>query len=734
MYGSASPIRFIVRSALGQHAAAAVGITCIAILPAHAQHAQPKGSTPSDTVLIEGMRIVDYGTETSSVSKLTEALRDTPQTITTVRQEEMSDRSVSTINDALRTVPGITLGAGETSWQGTNLFLRGFTTRNDMFLDGMRDFGYYYRDPFNDASIEVLKGPASILFGRGSTGGVIEQVSKPVVQQRHVSGSLQFGTDDTRRATLDVGGGLPALNETAGFRLNAMFHDSEVADRDGAENERWGIAPSLALGLGTPTRVVFNYLHQDDDIRPDYGLPWMAGRPAPVKRSNFYGFDSDYLDTTVDIGTLHIEHDFDPSLSIRNQTRYSRAERAFRITEPTVPAGTPAGMPVEDVTLTRIEFEGYSTDSMLQNQTDLTARFAIGGMRHTLVTGVELSRDNPRPVYVSNSGLPTTNLADPPPQDYTVALSYPRLAARTVANGVAAYALDTMKLDEHWQLILGARWDRLHTRYRSVGYSPTGDVIATTSIDRTDQAPSYRAALVYKPLAAGTFYLSYGNSFNPSAEGIESMVSSGRALGQANRRLDPENSHAYELGTKWELAGGQVLLSGSIFRIEKTNARVPDPDMPGFNTLGGDQRVDGLEVELVGRLTSFWNLRSGYAHLDSEVARTTPGGPLPGAPLPMTPKHTASVWNEWLLPHGFALGLGAVHVSSRLGQNTASAHLVAPGYTTVDVMAKYTVSRKVRVQLNLNNLTDEYYFDQLHPFHVVPGAGRTALASIELQY
>lgn len=709
-------------------------MACIAMLPVHAQGAQSSHDTPSDTVLVEGARILDYKADASSVSKLTEAIRDTPQAITTVMQQEIDDRAVSTMNDALRTVPGITLGAGETSWQGTNLYLRGFTTRNDMFLDGMRDFGYYYRDPFNNSSIEVLKGPASILFGRGSTGGVIQQVSKPVVQDPHASASLQFGSDETRRATLDVGSGLPALSETAGFRLNAMVHDGEVADRDGAENKRWGIAPSFALGLGTPTRLTVNYLHQDDDIRPDYGLPWMAGRPAPVRRSNFYGFDTDYLDTTVDIGTVRIEHDFNPSLSIRNQTRYSRAERDFRITEPTVPAGTPAGTPVEDVTLTRIVFEGYSTDSMLQNQTDLTAHFSTGRLQHALVTGIELSRDNPRPVYVSNSGLPTTNLANPPRQDYTVASSYPRLAARTVAEGLAVYALDTIKLDEHWQAIMGARWDRLDTEYRSTGYSPAGDVIATTSIDRTDEAPSYRAALVYKPVAAGTFYLSYGDSFNPSAEGIESMVSSGRGLGQANQQLDPEQSRTYELGTKWEFAGGQALLSGAIFRIEKTNARVPDPTVPGFNTLGGEQRVDGLEVELVGRVTSFWNLRAGYAYLDSETVRTGPGGSLPGSPLTMAPEHTASVWNEFLLPHGLELGLGAVHVSSRLGQNTASSYLVAPGYTTVDVMGKYRISERMSVQVNVSNLTDEYYFDQLHTFHVIPGAGRAALVTVHMNY
>jgi catecholate siderophore receptor len=299
---------------------------------------------------------------------------------------------------------------------------------------------------------------------------------------------------------------------------------------------------------------------------------------------------------------------------------------------------------------------------------------------------------------------------------------------------VAIYALDTVKFNDRWQVMMGARWDRLETEYRSTGYAPTGAAIATTAIARTDQRPSYRAALVYKPVEAGTLYLSYGDSFNPSAEGIESMISSGRALGQANLRLDPEHSSTYELGAKWELAAGQALLSSSVFRIEKGNARVPDPTIAGFNMLGGEQRVDGFEIELAGRVTRYWNLRAGYTHLDSETLRSAPGGPLVGEPLTTTPENTISVWSEFLLSPTLEIGVGALHVASRLGQNTASAYLVAPGYTTADVMANYRVTDNMRVQLNVSNLTDEYYFDQLHPFHVIPGAGRTALLSVQLRY
>ena len=710
---------------------------CAALLPTVGNTAESQGAMSrnrSDTVIVEGARITDYKQETSSVTKLTELLRDTPQSITTVSRDEIDDRAVTSMNDALRSVPGISLGAGETSWQGTNLFLRGFTTRNDMFTDGMRDYGYYYRDPFDVAAIEVLKGPASMLFGRGSTGGVIQQVSKSAALEARAAGTLLLGTDRSRRATLDIGAPVSALGETAAVRLNAMAHHGEVERRDGSETDRWGVAPTLALGLGTPTRLHVSYLHQSDDIRPDYGLPWFAGRPAPVRRSNFYGFSSDYLNTDVDVATVRLEHDVTASVKISNQARYSRAQREFRISEAIVPAGTSATTPVEAITISRNVFEGYSTDEFMQNQTDVVARFSTGPLQHSAVMGIELGREEPTPVYIANVGVPTTNLANPQRQQYSVLQSYPRLAAKARADSIGVFALDTIEFGEGWQAMLGVRWDRFDSDYRSTGYSPSGVTIATTNVSHVDESPSFRTALLYKPVDSATVYLSYGDSFNPSAEGIESLVSSGRAVAQANLNLDPEESRTYELGAKWEWFRGGVLLSSAIFRTEKNNARVPDPLIPGFNSLGGEQRVDGFEIELVGRLAQAWNLRAGYSYLDSEVTRSAPGGPVVGAPLTVAPRNSVSIWSEYSLPFGMELGLGAVSVSSRLGQNTAAAYLVAPGYTTVDAMAKYSLAANLTLQLNVSNLTDKYYFDQLHPFHVVPGAGRTGLLSVQMRY
>ena len=221
----------------------------------------------------------------ASMPKYGELQRDTPQTITSVPQQVMQQQGTTTLRDALRNVAGISLAAGEGGAQGDNLTIRGFSARNDLFIDGMRDYGSYYRDPFNTEEIEVLQGPSSVTFGRGSTGGVVNQATKSARPDRFLSGDVDFGTDSTRRITLDYDQPIRALGQGTAFRLNVMGNDSQVAERDVAENRRFGVAPSLAFGLGSPTRLYLNYFHQQADDTPDYGIPWLFDQPAPVDRT-----------------------------------------------------------------------------------------------------------------------------------------------------------------------------------------------------------------------------------------------------------------------------------------------------------------------------------------------------------------------------------------------------------------------------------------------------------------
>jgi catecholate siderophore receptor len=332
---------FCTRSATGTtgrlRLLAGVSMAVIMAGPALAQTTGEPDASQRQTITVIGDRH-DYKAEQPSISKLTEPLLDTPQSITTVSKQLIDDRGAATLNDALRNVPGISLGAGEFSWQGTNLTLRGFNARNDIYLDGMRDFGSYYRDPFDLDEVQVLEGPSSILFGRGSTGGVVNQVSKAPTMTPILSATLSAGTDETRRLTADIDQPLPELGDGVAARLALMGHDQMVAGRDVGEYARYGFAPSLAFGLGTPARVTLSYFHQTENDTPDYGIPWFAGSPAPVARNNFYGFKSDYLNTNADVLTAKVEHNFSDSVQIRSQLRYADYTRDFRISEPIVPS------------------------------------------------------------------------------------------------------------------------------------------------------------------------------------------------------------------------------------------------------------------------------------------------------------------------------------------------------------------------------------------------------------
>ena len=272
-------------------------------------------------------------------AKYTSPILDTPQSISVVPQQIMSEQNTTTLRDALRNVAGISLAAGEGGSQGDNLTIRGFTARNDIFLDGMRDFGSYYRDTFNQEEVQVLEGPSAITFGRGTTGGVVNEVSKSPEMMPFIQGNATVGSDLTRRVALDVNEPLPKLGSGAAFRLNLMGDDNKVADRDVAEYRRYGFAPSLALGLDSPTRLVFSYFHQSEDDTPDYGIPWLFNAPAPVARNNYYGFrDANFLRTNDDIVTAKVEHDVNHGITLRNVIRYANEARNAQITEPQITA------------------------------------------------------------------------------------------------------------------------------------------------------------------------------------------------------------------------------------------------------------------------------------------------------------------------------------------------------------------------------------------------------------
>ena len=470
-----------------------------------------------------------------TLPKYTEPLRDTPQSIGVITDEVMQQQGTTTLRDALRNVAGISLAAGEGGAQGDSLTIRGFTARNDIFIDGMRDFGSYYRDPFALDAVEVLRGPSSVTFGRGSTG----DINQP-------------------------------LGDDAAMRINVLGHDSHVAERDVAENRRYGILGSVATGIGTATRFDLQILHQTANDIPDYGMPWLFDRPADVRRENYYGFaGGNYLNTDVNIGTTKVTHTINDTLSLRSQLRYAHYSREVRVTEPKLGTDVTASTPLDAVN---------SVETFLQNQTDLTGVFDTGRVHHSVTGGIEIGRETSDPTRFTYTGVPSTSLLSPDPEQPFAGTAAVSAAVHATSKSAGIYALDTMTLSPQWELSSGLRFDRFDTDY--VNTLPT-----LVAFSRVDQMPTGRAALVYKPRPSGSIYADVSTSFNPSAETL--------ALSALTADAPPEKNRNYELGTKWDLQENRYSLRAALFRTDKLNAREPDPNNPLEDVLAGQQRVDG---------------------------------------------------------------------------------------------------------------------------------------------
>lgn len=728
--------------------------------------------------------VTESVTESVAMTKFTEPLLTTAQSITVIPQFVVKDEAVTTLRDTLRNVPGISLAAGEAGAQGDNLTIRGFTARNDIFLDGIRDFGSYYRDTFNYEQVDVLEGPAGIEFGRGSTGGVVNQESKvPTVQQfAHVE--AQFGTDKTRRITADLNSHeLDAVGGTA-FRLNLMGQESSVADRDYAEIRRWGVAPSVSVGLNTKTQATLNYVHLQENDTPDYGLPWFnnAVAPGPI-RHNYYGFPGEnYLQTNDDIMTLKVEHEFSPNLNLHMIARAANYPRQAQITEPQICSNAPASVPVGGVVaslptsavntslpcpytastpasamvVNRNQIQVKSVESDLWDQLELTARFKVLGIRNSVVVGAEGGQEISNPIrysYTINkiNTVPSTPLVGPNAQQAFAGTQYVTSIVHTKSESVGVYFVDTVKLGRLFEVSGGVRWDRFDTGYNLWQPKPPAGGTVTSPvapISRVDEQPSYRAAFVYKPSSHGSVYFDYGTSFDPAASSLS------LSIGLANSSAAPEENETYEAGVKWSFLNERLMTEGAVFRTEKDNARETDPTNANNIVAAGNQLVKGVQFSAVGRLPQGMDIVAGYAYLNSDVIYSKFFPTSVGYPLANVPKQTFNLFVTHRLPWRLNAGLGGNYVGARTASSTVPyvptgyapnpngpgfvvtsvAMKQVPGYWLFDAMLKRSITERLELQVNVNNILNRYYIDLPHPSHLVPGAGANALFGINFKF
>lgn len=683
-----------------------------------------------------------------------EPVLNTPQTINIIPEALIQDQNATSLRDALRNVPGISFQAGEGGVPaGDALTIRGFSARTDIFIDGIRDIGGYSRDTFNLEQIEVVKGPASAFVGRGSTGGIINMATKSPKTESFYEGSFGIGTNDYYRLTVDVNQAVPASSalgiEGVAVRFNGLFHTQQFANRNFVNEERWGIAPSIAFGLGTPTRVILSYQHLEEDNLPSYGVPFVTtpvnpyggksavGKPAPVANRTFFGLAKrDYEEIQNDVITLDIEHDLSDDITISNQTRYGRTYRDSIISAPRLITNNPnpRNGPVPFGINRQIQSRDQ-LDSIVANLTTLNAEFETWNIGHELVAAAEYNYEYESNYLRGANPLFTIPNADPalPPTPFFAQLGDPydpnaydryskpifRTGARNVAESQSAAlsVFDNITLSEHWMLNLGFRMD-----YFSTEYDQRDAAGVTTEYYQDEWQPTWRTGIVFKPVPSASIYFSYGTSFNPSAENL--------TLSAGNVNLSPEESSSFEIGAKWDLLDNKLSLSGAVFRINKENARTTDP-ITGIITTSGQVYVQGIEIGIAGNITDEWALYAGYCVLQSKI--TEDSNPLVvGNELPNTPEQTANFWTTYSLPFGVQIGTGVSYVDSRYA-NTLNDRS-APGYILQDAMISYEINEHATVQLNVANMWNEEYIDRVGGGHAIPGVGRTFIVSTRLQF
>ena len=685
---------------------------------------------PNETVQIVGEN------NTIASPKYTQPLREIPQTITVINKQAIEEQGATTLRDVLQNVPGLTITAGEGGAPaGDNLTLRGFSARNDIFIDGVRDLSPQSRDPFNLEQVEVVKGPTSAISGRGSTGGTINLISKAPSLSPFYNFDLVFGTDRTKRVSADINAPLNKLGwgDRTAFRLNLLAHDSNFAGREVVENNRWGVAPTFSFGLGSKTFVTVGYFHLQQDNISDYGIPWVPAtnnalaafrdRPAPVPRETFYGFLSrDREKLRTDMATVQLTHTFNDKFSLRNQLRFADSSRDSMATPPRFANNN-------STAINREMRSWIAEDEVWDNQTDLTARFNTGMIRHALVTGVALTRENNIRRLRTALNSPTT-LFNPNPFDTFsgVITTYPNQVGDMTANSQAFYIFDTLSFGDKFDLTGGIRWDRFDAAGVTASANQTTRIATLTPVARVDKLFSFRVGAVYKPVSNGSIYASVASSLNPSLEGL--------SIAPASAALDPEKTYNYELGTKWDLFKNRILLSGAIFRVDKTNARTPEIDGT-LTVLDGRQRVNGIELGLTGIIRRGWNVLAAYTLLDSRILKSNAnrvnGVSLEiGKRLVNTPRNSLSFWSTYQTPWRLTVGGGTRLIGQRYG-NTINTRLVE-SYWLVDAMASYRLNKNIDLRVNAYNLTNEYYFDRIGGGHLVPGAGRSALFGIGLNF
>jgi catecholate siderophore receptor len=652
-----------------------------------------------------------YLTESSSTAtKTLTPLRDVPQSITVVTQELIKDQMMMSIGDVVRYVPGITAHQGENNRD--QLVIRGNSTSADFFVNGVRDDVQYYRDLYNLDRVEALKGPNAMIFGRGGAGGVINRVTKEAGFMPLHEITLQGGSYNNKRFAMDLD---QPFNNKVAFRLNGMYENSD-SFRKYVNLERYGISPALAITAGKDTKITLGYEYFRDRRTADRGIPSFQGRPADVPISTFFGNpDDSRVRALVNLGSASIERQAG-RLNIRNRTLVADYDRGY---QNFVPGAVTADK-------TQVALSTYNNATQRRNafnQTDLTYPVSTGPIRHTFLAGAEVGRqltDNFRNTGFFNNtatsiAAPYDNPAISTPVTFRQSATDADNHLRT--NLAATYVQDQMELSRYVQVVAGLRFDHFDLQYQNNRTSET--------LRRIDNLVSPRAGIVFKPVTPISIYGSYSASYLPSSGDQFSSLTT------ITQQVKPEKFNNYELGVKWDMVRS-LSLTAAVYRLDRTNTRSTDPNDPTRIVQTGSQRTNGFEIGANGSITRAWKIAGGYAYQDAFVTSATTAARA-GAQVAQVPHHTFSLWNNYRIIPRLGAGLGILNRSDMYAAIDNSVTL--PGYVRADAALYYSVTERVRLQANVENLFDKkYYINADSNTNISPGSSRAVRVGLTARF
>lgn len=690
--------------------------------PIQLQDVSVVSKAESDTKPVKG-----YNAKKSRSATRTETdLKDTPQSVSVVTQDVIKDQSIQSISEAVRYVPGVTASQGEGNRDALNFRGAGVTT-GDFYQDGLRDDIQTYRDLYNTDRIEVLRGANAMIFGRGGSGGVINRVTKEAGWDPVRELSLSYGAYNQKRGTIDIGN---AINEVAAFRLNAVYEDSD-SYRGGVNLERYGVTPTLTIKPSDATKIVLSAEYFKDERIGDRGMPSVRNNSVNNRRnrpydigdySTFYGnarLSPNETETTA--FNAMIEHAFDNGVKVRNSTRYADYDKYYQ----NVYANGSVG---GSGTLALGAYRDDTQRRNLINQTDVTYNLKAGGLEHKLLVGMELGTQDTHNYRTSpngnNDNLTGTVSAEDPFFTGSLNLNNRRINRRSETTNTAFYVQDQIILSPKWELVLGLRHDKFAVDYTDL--PTTGNPTRNVQRNTTDNKLSPRAGLIFKPLENLSLYASYSQSFVPRAgDQLTGLTAS-------TTDLSPEKFINHELGAKFDV-NPELSLTAAIYKLERENIAVTNPSVAGQNILIDGQETIGAELGVTGKVTDRWSVFGGYAFQDAEITKDQISEQISsGTALAQTPRHTFSLWNRYDFSDTWGAAIGVISRSDMYAATpTATASTILPGYTRVDAAVYGKLDKNLRLQLNLENLTNKEYALSAHNNNnIVPGSPLTARATM----